>query len=102
MQEMGEPCGMPFTTGIRSLRMPSRHTATCLSSKKEAVHWTLVSGIPFCGIILRRQGWFTKSKYPLMSKQSAEVTSLWSLAASTSCTNVSVASVVELPGHPPN
>ncbi|KAF8578047.1 hypothetical protein K439DRAFT_1363240 [Ramaria rubella] len=54
MQEMGEPCRMPFTTGIRSSRMPSRHTTTCLSSKKEAVHWTIVSGIPFCRIILRR------------------------------------------------
>ncbi|KAF8573958.1 hypothetical protein K439DRAFT_1373826, partial [Ramaria rubella] len=55
MQETGDPCRMPLTTGMRSSRMPSRHTAACRSSKNEAIHWTIFRGMPFCRMTLRRR-----------------------------------------------
>ncbi|KAF8586393.1 hypothetical protein K439DRAFT_1341029, partial [Ramaria rubella] len=76
MQDTGEPCGMPLVTGLSSSWMPSRQTATCLSCKNEAVHLTIVKGMFFCRKTLRSLGWLTKSKYPLMSKQRADITSL--------------------------
>ncbi|KAF8587513.1 hypothetical protein K439DRAFT_1267470, partial [Ramaria rubella] len=62
IHETGDPWGMLFTTGNRSSRMPSRHTATCLSSRKDAVHLTIVKGMPFFRMMCRSLGWFTKSK----------------------------------------
>ncbi|KAF8591329.1 hypothetical protein K439DRAFT_1327427 [Ramaria rubella] len=38
IQETGDPWGIPLMTGSRSSQMPSRQTATCHSSRKEAVH----------------------------------------------------------------
>ncbi|KAL1749383.1 hypothetical protein FB107DRAFT_225436, partial [Schizophyllum commune] len=46
MGEIGDPCGMPFTTGFMSPRSPSRHIATSLSDKKLATHRTYGRGRP--------------------------------------------------------
>ncbi|KAF8578449.1 hypothetical protein K439DRAFT_1362202 [Ramaria rubella] len=76
MHNTGEPCRIPFVTGFILSWMPSKHIATCLSFRNAAVHLTIVSGIPFARVTFSRHGWLTKSKYPFMSKHSADVTRL--------------------------
>ncbi|KAH9921829.1 hypothetical protein B0H21DRAFT_669902, partial [Amylocystis lapponica] len=65
--EMGDPCGMPFSTVFISSWIPSRHIAACRSARNDAVQRTSWRGNPFCLITVRRRLWLTKSKKPLMS-----------------------------------
>ncbi|EPS97482.1 hypothetical protein FOMPIDRAFT_1081517, partial [Fomitopsis schrenkii] len=100
--EVGDPCGIPFLTARSSPRMPSRHMAASLLLRNAAVHCTSWRGRCFARMTLRSRSWLTKSKNPLMSKVSADITRPWFCAASTLCTNVSIASSAELAGRPPN
>ncbi|KAJ6572055.1 hypothetical protein B0H19DRAFT_936827, partial [Mycena capillaripes] len=45
--EIGDPCGIPFTTCFISPRCPSMQTAAWRSSRKEATHFTYSSGMCF-------------------------------------------------------
>ncbi|KAI0756034.1 hypothetical protein C8Q80DRAFT_1073631, partial [Daedaleopsis nitida] len=66
--EAGEPCGMPFTTGSISSRIPSKQTAALLSDTNDRVHFTIARGSLNSRIVRRSRAWLTLSKKPLMSK----------------------------------
>ncbi|PBK91134.1 hypothetical protein ARMGADRAFT_933313, partial [Armillaria gallica] len=95
MGDTGDPCGIPFSTGAISPLSPSKHIATSLSDRKLATHLTYCSGSRFRLISASSRLWFTKSKYPLMSKVSADVPIPWFHAACTSLMNDSIASSAE-------
>jgi len=102
MGETGDPWGISFFTGFELPLMPSTHIAALRLSRKFAVHLRYSSGMYLFYISERRHWWFTKSKKPLMSKVSADVTMFWFQAVCTSCTNVMAASIVKEFDHPPN
>ncbi|KAJ3924904.1 MAG: hypothetical protein NXY57DRAFT_907658, partial [Lentinula lateritia] len=72
--ERGDPCGVPLVTGSSSEIIPSTQTAALRSERKFFTNCTICSGIPLHRSSERRRSWFTKSKKPLMSKVSADVT----------------------------
>jgi len=43
--EMGDPCGMPFSTGLESDMWPSRQIAASLFDRNELTHLTMGSGV---------------------------------------------------------
>ncbi|KII83689.1 hypothetical protein PLICRDRAFT_119277, partial [Plicaturopsis crispa FD-325 SS-3] len=45
--DTGEPCGMPFSTGLDSPRIPSRQITALRSERNDATHSTSGSGILF-------------------------------------------------------
>ena len=75
--EIGDPCGIPFLTGFISPWLLSRHIAASRLERKFAIYFTSSRGMQCFFILLRRCSWLTKSKYPLISKVSAEVARLW-------------------------
>ena len=95
MGETDDPWEIPFFTGFELPLMLSTHIAALRLSRKFAVHLRYSSSMYLFCISERRRWWFTKSKKPLISKVSADVTIFWFQAVCTSCTNVMAASIVE-------
>ncbi|TFK58204.1 hypothetical protein BDN72DRAFT_782399, partial [Pluteus cervinus] len=62
MGDAGEPCGMPFSTGFISPRVPSMQTAASRSLRNDATHFTYWSGTRRIRSSQRRRLWLTKSK----------------------------------------
>ncbi|KAJ3764830.1 hypothetical protein FB446DRAFT_656079, partial [Lentinula raphanica] len=79
--ERGEPWGVPFCTSFSSETIPSTQTAAFRSSKNDFTNFTIWSGIFFRRSSASSLLWLTKSKNPLMSNVSAEVTKPWFHAA---------------------
>ena len=102
MDETDDPWGIPFFTGFELPLMPSTYIAASCLSRKFAVHLRYSSGMYLFCISERRHWWFTKSKKPLMSKVSADVTMFWFQAVYISYTNVMAASIVKEFDRPPN
>ena len=98
MGKTGNPWGILFFTGFELPLMPSTHIAALHLFRKFAVHLRYSSGIYLFCISERRCWWFTKSKKPLISKVSADVTMFWFQAVCTSCTNVMAVSQTSF-GH---
>ncbi|KAG2748254.1 hypothetical protein P692DRAFT_20735045, partial [Suillus brevipes Sb2] len=82
--EIGDPWGIPFSTGSDGDSIPSRQIAACRSLRKDLTHFTIGSGRCLSRSIRSSRVWLTKSKYPLMSNVMHEVTSPWLRAASIS------------------
>jgi len=74
MGETREPCGIPFLTGLESPLVPSTQIAASRLSRKLVVHLRYSSGIRLDYISVRRRWWFTKSKKPLISNVSTNIT----------------------------
>ena len=74
MGKTGEPCGIPFLTDLESPLVPSTQIAALQLSRKLAVHLRYSSGIHLDCISVRRRWWFTKSKKPLISNVSTDIT----------------------------
>ena len=59
MGDIGEPCGILFSTGLDSEVQPSRHIAASLLDKNELTHLTIGSGIRFLRMMVVNLLWLT-------------------------------------------